>query len=695
MKRAEGVGCIAWGVEMRLPLILAGPIVRRATPEKVWVWLATRELLDPPHLMLFTNGNSPSSPGPVKAGIEYYPVAVADYLWIYMLCAIPETPLDRGRTYFYDVRLNGTRPLFKSDDYRQFLLKGNRLPTFMLGARGNNNLHALYGSCRKLHGPNPDMMKAAEEILQNASDDNRPQYFFMGGDQVYADDVDNQLLTLTRPLRDALYGGKRETIPGLSPAVLGDTIDRSEFLESFFTSTHMPHHLLTFAEYAATYIMAWNGDLWDPLLKAGRFSDLGSADFSNRIIGQRVLDGAQGAKSARRVLANTICYMIFDDHEVTDDWFLNPEWQLNATKFDSGLRILTNGMAAYWAFQGWGNDPAAFDDTYRATIGGFAESRGKGTQNAWSALIKTDWSFVAPTSPPAVFLDTRTKREASPTVSDIDRVGTREIEGISLSTRRNKEAPRLLDGDERARLSGMIAKHGTSGEPLIIVAAAPIFGFPPMEWVQRKIGGVSATTADLEGWSSNPRNFIDAFDLFLDAGSSPLIVLSGDVHYGFEVVGRISTTSHSVPFLQLCSSAMKNEVIGVDKFFFRIISLFGESVAAFGFWDLKEKGKTDGPIAYTATNDHANDFFNRRYKSSPYYLMQTQFIKRSGRRSVKQLIERQNNLGELVVRGQQVSHRHWHPASSSGFSARSFKNWNTGSWPIADMVGAIKSIFGR
>ncbi|WP_298921607.1 hypothetical protein [uncultured Roseobacter sp.] len=679
---------------MRLPLILAGPIVRRATPEKIWVWLATSELLDPPHLMLFTDGNSPTSPGPVKAKIEYYPVAVADNMWIYMLSATPDTPLDRGRIYFYDVRLDGTRPLFKSDDYRQFLLKGNRLPTFMLGARGQNNLRALYGSCRKLHGPNPDMMKAADEILQDATEKNRPQYFFLGGDQIYADDVDSQLLVLTRPLRDALFGGKREIIPGLSPVALSDTIDRSKFLEHFFTSGHMPHHLLTFAEYAATYIMSWNGDLWEPLLKAGKFSSLDKADFSNRIIGKRVLDGALGAKSARRVLANSICYMIFDDHEVTDDWFLNPEWQLNATKFSSGQRILTNGMAAYWAFQGWGNDPEAFDDTYRSTISRFAETRGRGTEDAWSTLIKTDWSFAAPTSPPAIFLDTRTKREESPKTLDIDRADRGLTGPITWTTLRLKDAPRLLDSGERARLTALISKHSASGEPLIVIAAAPIFGFPPMEWVQRVIGRESGTAADLESWASNPRNFIDAFDLFLDAQPNPLIVLSGDVHYGFEIVGRMSTASQSVPFVQLCSSAMKNEIIGGSKFFFKIISLFGESVASFGFWDLKEKGKTDGPIAYTETSDFANGVFSNKFKSSPHYLLQTQFIKRSGRRSVKQLVERQNNLGELLIRGQQVSHRHWHPSSAGPFSARSFKNWNTGNWPIPDMIRALRALFG-
>ena len=29
----------------------------------------------------------------------------------------------------------------------------------------------------------------------------------------------------------------------------------------------------------------------------------------------------------RRALANVPTYMIFDDHEISDDWFLNPTWR--------------------------------------------------------------------------------------------------------------------------------------------------------------------------------------------------------------------------------------------------------------------------------------------------------------------------------------------------------------------------------
>jgi phosphodiesterase/alkaline phosphatase D-like protein len=57
------------------------------------------------------------------------------------------------------------------------------------------------------------------------------------------------------------------------------------------------------------------------------------------------------------VLANVPTYMIFDDHDVTDDWNLTARWRHRVHASPAGRRIVANALAAYWAFQGWGNDP--------------------------------------------------------------------------------------------------------------------------------------------------------------------------------------------------------------------------------------------------------------------------------------------------------------------------------------------------
>jgi hypothetical protein len=70
----------------------------------------------------------------------------------------------------------------------------------------------------------------------------------------------------------------------------------------------------------------------------------------------------------RRTLANVPTYMIMDDHDVTDDWNLNPMWVERVNKTAFGRAILRNGLAAYAVFQDWGNDPVRFlsEDTAAA-----------------------------------------------------------------------------------------------------------------------------------------------------------------------------------------------------------------------------------------------------------------------------------------------------------------------------------------
>src|SRR4051812_12614677 len=55
-----------------------------------------------------------------------------------------------------------------------------------------------------------------------------------------------------------------------------------------------------------------------------------------------------------RALANTPTYMIFDDHDATDDWFMTFNWCQNVLSNELGKRIVQNGMIAYSLFQGCG-----------------------------------------------------------------------------------------------------------------------------------------------------------------------------------------------------------------------------------------------------------------------------------------------------------------------------------------------------
>ncbi|NJN23579.1 MAG: PhoD-like phosphatase, partial [Acaryochloridaceae cyanobacterium RL_2_7] len=53
--------------------------------------------------------------------------------------------------------------------------------------------------------------------------------------------------------------------------------------------------------------------------------------------------------------------MIFDDHEVSDDWYLNRHWCERVLGKPLGYRVVANGLLAYALCQAWGNHPAQFN----------------------------------------------------------------------------------------------------------------------------------------------------------------------------------------------------------------------------------------------------------------------------------------------------------------------------------------------
>jgi hypothetical protein len=68
----------------------------------------------------------------------------------------------------------------------------------------------------------------------------------------------------------------------------------------------------------------------------------------------------KGLPKVRRLLANVATYMMFDDHEITDDWNLFQVWVHGVQDKRLGQTILRNGLLAYGLFQAWGNDPLYF-----------------------------------------------------------------------------------------------------------------------------------------------------------------------------------------------------------------------------------------------------------------------------------------------------------------------------------------------
>jgi hypothetical protein len=427
------------------------------------------------------------------------------------------------------------------------------LPTFFIPSKGGP-LNLLYASCRKLHGKGADSLVAADKILADHIENlqKRPSALFLTGDQVYADDVADPLIKHISRLGNDLLGWD-ETIHGLdkppSHLKIGERLSIVE-KHAKFTATNASNHLLGFGEFAAMYLMAWNINNWPNSYPDQKGEIAWSKRGRYRDHVRQLEEEWKVLPLIRRVLANIPTYMICDDHEITDDWNITDEWTRNVNNSRIGKQVIANGLAAYWAFQAWGNDPDQFDDKFVAGITNYLDKR----ENATSIdrekfeeqmLNFHNWSYAVPIKPLTIVLDSRTQRQYDSLVGPPQLV--------------NDEA--LFSLAKTARNSGY-----RRGDPIVIVTPTPVLGFEYAEQMQqllaKRSGGVYKL--DLETWSANVKGWIKFLSFLTEEfAPSTCIFLSGDVHYAFTINATFhirrkdGSGYYGMNIIQLNSSALK------------------------------------------------------------------------------------------------------------------------------------------
>ena len=329
----------------------------------------------------------------------------------------------------------------------------DRLPTFVTAAAGLGDLRFAHTSCRKPHGSGPDALAWLDDVIEDERLDpvNRPQHLFLTGDQIYADDVAACLLPMLQGLaRDLL--GFDETVPIRPPQGSPDVaaFAHSKDLPAMrrarlviegakFSTTDGSSHLLGFGEFAAMYLAAWSPRVWRPLAtRAALFTTVPEADRERLLLtdhegyyrreerassdpdavskwsdadAERTRDKDGGTDEQRaavaqfiasvprvaRVLANTSTMMIFDDHEITDDWYLSAPWRTRVLVAPLGRAIIRNGLMAYTVFQATGNDPTQWRDPTTAPTDHQA-----GTAYPMGSVVRhSGETYWAPTAIPA------------------------------------------------------------------------------------------------------------------------------------------------------------------------------------------------------------------------------------------------------------------------------------------------------
>ena len=141
------------------------------------------------------------------------------------------------------------------------------------------------------------------------------------------------------------------------------------------------NHLYSFAEFCAAYLFQWSDVLWPKteqdlpaLLTVAELlasNDLDNAETRDYLFKSKkgltpkdredLIKDLEKEKEevesyyrdlplARRVMANVSNIMTFDDHDVTDDWYLTGRWTKRVLANGLGETVIRNGLLAFAVF---------------------------------------------------------------------------------------------------------------------------------------------------------------------------------------------------------------------------------------------------------------------------------------------------------------------------------------------------------
>ena len=334
---------------------------------------------------------------------------------------------------------------------------------------------------------------------------------------------------------------------------LGDQVyadETTEEMEEFIASrrdiSEPPwDELKDFEEYAYLYRIAWN----DP---------------------------------ANRWLLSTLpSLMIFDDHDVRDDWNTSAEWKEEMEETSWWHERIVSGLGSYWVYQHLGNlspEERAEDELWRAVVEG-----------------RADGDEVDVTEQVDAFAD---RVDQHPTTYRWS--FTRDIDDVRLVVV-DSRAARVLDPDERSMLDpeelAWLDQKMRGGFRHLLVGTSLPFLLPPglhhLEawdealvegaWGDRgaRAGEFIRQAVDLEHWAAFQHGFGEVAAMALEVaygerGPAPDTVtfLSGDVHHSYvsevrRVHGRSGPRSRIV---QAVCSPIRNPLPRTMRFATAVLS---------------------------------------------------------------------------------------------------------------------------
>ncbi len=434
-------------------------------------------------------------------------------------------------------------------------------PAFVIPNKLSDILH---GSCRNAHHPAKDSLVSAShwQNTQRGNNNQGAQLLLLSGDQVYADDVAGPMLLAVHQLIKALGIYKEQPLAIELPDDINEQLyNRHLFLpktpwqkrsklgvgywlkkdEPHFSSVKAYNHLIHFEEYIALYLLNFSAAAWQ-CVDIQNTTYLGQSEQNKTIFNAEkiaLIDYAKGLSEVERLFANVSTLMMFDDHDVTDDWNLTAGWEQAINENPSSKRIINNGLISYWLFQGMGND--ALNKTGEL-LTPFKQSRT--ANNLWQFKVFDKplndfsfWHYELTTIPKVVVLDTRTHR-------------WRNEQNFN-------EPSGLLDWERLTELEESLLSH----DQVIIVSPAPVFGVKSIEAIQAMFNICGQPLmVDVENWMAHEGSAKKLLDTFRRTDTpNETLILSGDVHYSFCFSVQKRFGDHPNRIWQLTASGIKNE----------------------------------------------------------------------------------------------------------------------------------------
>jgi hypothetical protein len=610
----------------QLPLIITGPILCHVQTNAVTVWLALKKS-DTVTLRVFKTeeGNGSKLAKPILQS-QHQTIALGKNLHVLAITALPiaDVLLTPGQVYAYDLyfqsaELNLDQAINSGAENWRISYFAHQLPTFSLPPQDLNYLRIVHGSCRKPHGGGRDTLSCLDNLIQDAASlaNQRPHQLFMTGDQIYGDDVADSMLWLCQGISQLLFEWSEE-LPLEYGSIFSDELppgQRTEIARIEAGMTAMlggkedkaKSHLFSFGEYAAAYLIAWS-----PVLIPKSIPDSLSLGLSRKQakVWQSEIAAMtsffQGLEMVRRALANVSVYTICDDHDVSDDWYLNREWCDRVLSKPLGKRTVQNALLSYAIFQAWGNTPHHFTPE---TSGGrllqvasqWLASAGQDLQ----AKAECDRYLGIPTNDPLTKLpqyqsdqDVFILAREQETIPWHYTVMAASHEVIVLDTRTWRgypaaesklEPPMLLSPLAfKQQLQQPLAAKPNQIEATLIVLPTNLVALGIIDRIQQyELSRDRVFSNDVgDSWNFHDTAFIVLL-LNLCQARDRVIILSGDIHYSCAV--RIVHWNHHTQetsiIVQLTSSAIKNSELATRVIHTRLKSLLPEPTQHWLGWN--------------------------------------------------------------------------------------------------------------